>query len=104
MRVVDAVHAERNQIEKTLHFVENTHFPGIAPVNDFYKKHFNLVDLANRQWYSFNESHGNHNWRSKLLIAIMRYFIANVWVLHLPVECETIEEFRHSLACDLVKN
>lgn len=100
---VEALYGKRSQVEKIFHNIENQHFPGIAPINSFYRKHFNLVDLMNAQWYDYNESHGNHKWKSKLLLSIMRYFVANVWAFHLQVECETIKEFRHSLAEELAE-
>jgi len=49
-----------------------------APMHDFYRDYFNLID---RCWYAVEEHHHHHqNWKTKVILAILRNATINAWV------------------------
>src|SRR5947209_291987 len=77
---IETVHRNLTMVQRVVKFVEKKQFPDPAPLHDFYRAHFNLVDLTDRYWYKVQENHGNWKWRSKMLFSIMRFAMINVWV------------------------
>ena len=59
--------------------LQSCSFSTDPPVNDFYRNFFNLVDLSDRRWYSVEEHHPIHQWKTKMLFAILRNAMLNVW-------------------------
>jgi hypothetical protein len=70
-------------------------------MHDFYRKWFNLIDLADGYWYGVADHHRNERWKSKMILAICKFFIINVWVLSTCHEFKMWTRFRESLASDL---
>lgn len=68
-----------------------------APMNDFYRLWFNLVDLSDRRWYSVEECHKNYKWQSKMLYALLRYGIMNCWVMASGRHYQEFINFRDEL-------
>jgi hypothetical protein len=48
-------------------------------LHDFYRSWFNLVDLADRKWYSVENHHQQQNWKAKMIHAILRFAVLNAW-------------------------
>ena len=82
--------------------MEKNFLPDPAPLHNIYREYFNLVDLADRYWYSVQETHPNICWKSKLLLGNMRFGILNAWVLSVGVNYEEWKEFRANLARVLI--
>ncbi len=70
---------ENRAVESIKNYLKTNQFADSAPLYNFYKEWFNLVDLTDRLWYAVEENHGNWRWRSKLFFEIMKYFIISVW-------------------------
>jgi hypothetical protein len=52
----------------------------IVSLHDFYVSHFNLDDLTDRKWYTVEETHFNHHWKSKFVLGILCFTVYNTWV------------------------
>jgi hypothetical protein len=103
MKRVETTHRNFTTVQKVLKYVEKEQFPDPAILHDFYKSYFNLVDLVDRYWYKVQETHGNWKWKSKMLLAIMRMAVINVWSISCQGEYEKWLQFRESLAENLTK-
>ena len=66
--------------------IKEVALPDPAPLHDFYKAHFNFIDISDRRWYAVQEHHGNHNWRSKMLQFMLRYVVLNAWTHAIKIE------------------
>jgi hypothetical protein len=49
--------------------------------HQFYRDHFNGVDLHNRFWYQFHFSFRVKHWRTKMLLSVFESAVTNSWVL-----------------------
>jgi hypothetical protein len=76
--------------------------PDPAPLHQFYRAHFNIVDLIDRYWYKVADCHHNIRWKSKLMFGIMRLGMVNCWALWLSVQYEQWRQFRLNTAMDLL--
>jgi hypothetical protein len=76
----ETLHMRAGQVESLLQAVKSEFLPDPAPLHDFYRDYFNLVDLADRRWYSVEEHHKHHRWQSKMILSILRIATANTWV------------------------
>lgn len=76
-----------------------THDP--APLHNFYKSHFNFIDLNDRHFYAVRDHHGNHNWRSHMLQSILRYAVLNAWTHASIQEYEAWKDFHCKLGREL---
>ena len=74
-----------------------------APAHVFYKDWFNLVDLVDRRWYSVEEHHQHQSWKTKMIIAMMRFAVINAWVYNQPIEYQKWEQWREEIAKELMK-
>jgi hypothetical protein len=81
--------------------VKTSGFDDPAPIHDFYRLWFNLIDLCDKKWYSVADHHGNHYWKSKMLFFTMRHFMINVWALIATNQYKKWISFRADLADDL---
>jgi hypothetical protein len=77
-------------------------FDDPAPMHDFYRQWFNLIDLGDNKWYKTADHHGFHAWKSKMLFSTMCHFMCNVYTLVASKNYETWINFRADLAKDLV--
>ena len=71
---------KRSEINDILDELRKPAIPDPAPLHDFYVSHFNLDDLTNRKWYAVEETHPNHNWKSKFTLGILRFAVYDAWV------------------------
>jgi len=89
----------KTDITATKFVMRGAGFNSQSSIHNFYKQHFNFVDIADRYWYQVAESHINHKWQSKMLLCFMRHLLLNVWVLS---PFKTWQSFRADLAMDLL--
>ena len=76
-----AIHQQYNHLESLKKSIETQWNPIPAPPHFFYHSHFNLIDLLDRKWNSVEEHHHqNHHWKYKMMLAILRFALLNVWV------------------------
>ena len=76
-----SIYQHDSTLRSNLEILKDSRFPDPAPLHDFYKEWFNLIDIGNKKWYAVADHHPNHLWKSKMLFATMRHFMTNVWVL-----------------------
>ena len=69
-----------------------------APLHSFYRANFNLDDLTDRKWYAVEESHPNHNWKSKFLLGILRFAVYDAWVYSTKAEYSDWKTWRSDIA------
>ena len=73
--VSQLLNAEVSAVDKVLKDIQSKWQADPAPIHNFYKAHFNMDDLNDRKWYAVEECHLNHNWKSKMIIAILRFIV-----------------------------
>ena len=100
---VETVHKNYNQLNKLLLDIRNQSTPDPAPLHSEYRKFFNLIDKVDKWWYSVADAHPNQNWRNKMLFAILRFAMINVWVYFSIHQYESWKDFRHNLICVFLK-
>ena len=71
-------------------------------LHNFYRLHFNNVDLADALFYKTEDHHNYTSWRFKLIKGIMRFGIINCWVASLTQKNSRILDFREELALNLI--
>src|SRR5690554_5196003 len=94
---------ERTVVENTEKYLRTSFFTTPATLHQFYRAHFNLVDLANGYFYQVEDHHGQHQWRSKQMFSILRFFIINIWSASSQVQPKMWKVFRESLAKKLIQ-
>jgi len=68
-----------------------------------YRKYFSLVDVADGYWYASAEAHRVENWSGKLVLAMLKFFINNTWVLYSTHKAMKLDIYRRQLANILAK-
>ena len=65
------MHKDQTTLQKVVKYAKSTYFPHSAPLHQFYKNWFNLVDLADRYYYKEQQT----QWESTLEIqdAVLNY-------------------------------
>lgn len=76
----ETFHQHVHQVDRLQQSLKTDFLADPAPLHDFYKDHFNLVDLADRRWYSVEECHQHHKWQTKVIISMLRTAVMNSWV------------------------
>ena len=84
-------------------YIKSKYFKDPAPLHDFYREWFNLIDLINRYWYEVSDKHKNGKWKSKMLFSILRFFLINVWVFSSKEKFNFWKNFREELAKEMIK-
>jgi hypothetical protein len=62
-----------------------------------------LVDIADRYWNEVEEHHHHQNWKSKVLLMMLRFALLNLWVYVARTEYQEWKEFRNKLAKEMIK-
>ena len=101
LRRTEYIYSKVSSIEQIKRFIKCQQYIKPAPAHDVYVNHFNFIDKIDRYWYSVQETHGNHRWRSKLLFSILRFAMQNVWIWHIQASYEPWQDFRKTLALEL---
>lgn len=91
---------ELNLLKKSL---VTMHLSDPAPLHDFYRSWFNLVDLVDRKWYAVEEHYPNQNWKSKHILAILRCAILNMWTYAIRVNFQKWKQWRKAMALKLIE-
>lgn len=103
MKRCNNVHQHVSQQKEVKHHIECRYLVGNAPIHDFYRDHFNLIDLHDRYWYRAQDSHHNHSWKSKLLLGNMKIAMINAWVACELVHHKPYLDFRKHVAVEMLK-
>jgi len=75
---------------------------GTLPQHEYYRSHFNAVDLHDRYWNQIQNPHGVRNWKSKMVEAIIYTAIINAWSFSQFFESCSINEFQNALSLSLL--
>jgi hypothetical protein len=100
---IKTVHGNQSALIQLMTEIDHSYNDDPAPLHQFYREWFNLVDITNTYWYKVWDRHANQKWKSKLLFAIMKYFIINVWTWTSTVNYKSWKKFRASLALELTQ-
>jgi hypothetical protein len=76
----NTVHQDRSEVEKLVSSILATSLLDPAPAHIFYRENFNPIDLADGYWYACEEKHAKRNWKTKMLLAMLRFAVMNAWV------------------------
>jgi len=96
------LHKNSGDVNKLLCYFQCKFLPDPAPLHDFYKKYFNLVDKANKCWYHVEEHHSHQQWECKLLLAILCVAIMDSWVYVTKLEPQKWIPWRVNLSKKLM--
>lgn len=96
-------HEHAQLIDILLQSIKMDYLTDPAPLHDFYKEHFNLVDLADRRWYSVEEHHQHHKWQSKVILSMLRTAVMNSWVFATKLEYHVWLSWREQLFQQLMQ-
>ena len=102
MARVNTVHNKVGEMHQLNNYIKSQYFSTPALLHDFYRSHFNLIDVSDGYWYDVNNSHANHNWKSKMIFNIIKYSIINIWVYVSKKQWMTWIDFREYLAKELI--
>ena len=94
---------EKGMIEALKDHVDKNWSVDPAPIHNFYREWFNLVDMTDKYWYDVQDHHRNEKWKSRMLFSILRYFIYNVWALSTSEKFTLWKEFRAYLAKEMTQ-
>jgi len=100
---VETMHTKRTILGRTTEFIKSRWYESKAPLHDTYFNYFNIVDICDGYYYACNEQHPNYQWKSKMLQAIMRLGVINVWGYYIQTEYMLWLPFRQKLA-DILTN
>jgi hypothetical protein len=100
---VATVHRSRTALETLRMRTKTISTPDPAIIHNFYHAYFNLVDIADRYWNEVEEHHHYQNWKSKVLLMILRFAVLNLWVYVARTEYQEWKEFRNKLAKEMIK-
>lgn len=103
LKRVATIHKNASEMNQLLKSVETKWSDDPAILHDVYRRHFNLLDLADKYWYQVQETHPNHNWKSKILFSILRFAVINSWVFYSQHQYEKWIEFRENLGKTLIQ-
>jgi hypothetical protein len=103
LKRVAAVHRGHTALETLRMRTKTTSTPDPAIIHNFYRAYFNLVDIADRYWNEVEDHHHHQNWKSKVLLMILRFAVPNLWVYVAKTEYQEWKEFRNKLAKEMVK-
>lgn len=76
--------------------------PAPSPMHQLYRDFFNLVDLADRKWNSVEEHHGNWNWKSKIILSILRFAVLNAWTYSTKMNYAEWKDWRLKAAISMM--
>lgn len=98
----ETLHKRSGDVEKLQDYIHTKFLPDEAPIHDFYKEYFNLVDLADCRWYSVEEHHAHQKWECKMALAMLHTAAANSWVYVTKLEHQKWLPWRTELSKKLM--
>lgn len=96
------VHQEYERVESIKRRVLTDHLPIPGPAHQFYRAFFNLIDLADKKWNAVADHHGNQHWKSKMLLAILRFALLNAWTYATKIKYSSWLDWRRELALSIL--
>lgn len=98
----ESVHHHSHQVDAIYRSISSNFIKDPAPLHNFYKEWFNLVDLADKRWYSVEETHAHQRWETKMIIAILRLAVLDCWVYVTKSRYQKWKSWRISLLKELI--
>lgn len=96
------VHQQLSDVQQLCSSLSSSSLTDPAPPHDFCGDWFNLVDLADRKWYSVEDHHAHQEWKCKLILAILRFATINAWVQEASLNFAEWKSWRDTLASQLM--
>jgi hypothetical protein len=93
----ETVHQRYGEMEELKKQIRALSFENPGPPHQLYRAFFNLVDLADRKWYEVEDHHGNHSWKSKMILSILRFAVLNSWIYSTRIQFESWLDWRLTL-------
>lgn len=98
----ETLYKKSKDVDKLLHYLQGKFLPNSAPLHNFYKEYFNLVDKANKHWYRVEKHHSHQKWECKLLLAMLRIAVMDSWVYVTKLEPQKWVPWRVTLSKKLM--
>lgn len=98
----EIIHKHSSALDKLHNSVQSDYLNDPAEIHDLYKEYFNLVDLADRRWYSVEEHHRHQKWQCKMVLSMLRTAVANCWVYASKMEYAEWLDWRVNLYKELM--
>eukprot|EP01105_Mastigella_eilhardi_P026312 TRINITY_DN7520_c0_g1_i2.p1 TRINITY_DN7520_c0_g1~~TRINITY_DN7520_c0_g1_i2.p1 ORF type:complete len:153 (-),score=33.93 TRINITY_DN7520_c0_g1_i2:25-426(-) len=95
-------HRGAAQLAETVRLLRDFYLVEPAPLHDFYKDYFNLVDLVDRRWNAVEHHHAIFNWKTKMTLILLRLGVYNAWAMMSAATGIEWLQFRETLAAQLV--
>lgn len=99
---MNTVHSKTSYIETVERTVHSGGKPDPAPLHDFYRAWFNLIDSGNRYWYEVADAHHNQSWKSKMSFGLFRAQFLSFWAIIASKNFQDWRDFRRSFALSLI--
>jgi hypothetical protein len=99
----NTIHTQAHDIESLEKAIASQWLSDPAPLHNFYRSWFNLIDLVDKKWYSVEQHHQIQNWKSKIIQSILRLAVMNAWVFFTQSQFTKWKEFRLILAAACMK-
>jgi len=100
----ETIYGDESEFAKKKRQFSKNIWPNPSPIHQGYVENFNLIDLANRQFYSTDEKHAHHSWKIRMTLALLRFAIQNCFALSGFPQLTPYVEWRRELAAMLVKD
>ena len=97
-----SLNTDHTEVDKMVEKIKSCNTKDPAPLHNFYRHHFNLIDLDDHYWNQVEQHHGNHNWRSKFLEIIFRFAVLNSWIHGNKSEPVLWRDWHEDLGIDLI--
>jgi len=95
---VQTTYAHTEAVDQVERYVKSEFFEGTSLIHETYVTRFNAVDMGDRWYSAVDEHHKCYDWHTKMLLAIMKLGMVNVWVYHCKVKYSNFVDFRKELA------
>jgi len=102
-RILNPSQNEDNEVQQLLQTIKSTHFQQEPAQHQFYRTHFNSVDLHDKIWYKIEYNYQvKSNWRVAYLFAVMKVAMINAWVLHNELARKELQDYLLTIADFLI--
>ena len=76
-----------------------------AVIHDYYKNHFNNIDLIDKYWYDINSHHKIQCWESKFIVSLLEMGFVNTFAITSCFRnCGTFASFVDDLILKIIEN
>jgi hypothetical protein len=98
----NTIHQQFSVLDQLKRSIKSDWFRENAVLHEFYRSHFNLIDLVNKRWGSVEEHHHHQQWKTKMILTILQFAVINLWTYGTKIKWEEWLQFRENAALAFV--